>query len=176
MNKPNVLILFADDQRFDTIKALGNNEVITPNLDKLVAKGTTFTHAHIPCGTSGAVCMPSRAMLNTGRTLFTIKEQGQTIPDDHKLMGEVFKENGYETFGTGKWHNGSKAYARSFTCGDNIFFGGMHDHWCVPVHSYAADGVYNGKLRAQYDWQHREVILKLLMQIKCMQVFTQPTF
>ena len=68
--KPNILLFFTDDQRFDTISALGNNQIHTPNLDALVSGGTTFTQAHIPGGTCGAVCMPSRAMLHTGRTLF----------------------------------------------------------------------------------------------------------
>ncbi|MFI3325813.1 MAG: sulfatase-like hydrolase/transferase [Clostridia bacterium] len=155
MKQPNILILFTDDQRFDTIHALGNDEIITPNIDKLVENGTTFTHAHIPGGTSGAVCMPSRAMLNTGRTLFAIKGQGQEIDDSHKLMGEYFKENGYDTFGTGKWHNGSKAYARSFTDGDNIFFGGMNDHWCVPVHSFDPDGNYHGRVKKICDFNYK---------------------
>src|SRR5210317_1243328 len=132
MSKPNVLFFFTDDQRFDTIAALGHPVVKTPNIDKLVNRGTTFTHAHIPCGTSGAVCMPSRAMLNTGRTLYHLQGAGQKIPDDHVLMGEMFQQNGYRTFGTGKWHNSRPSYARSFTDGGEIFFGGMYDHWNVP--------------------------------------------
>src|SRR5262249_21339411 len=44
-DRPNVLFLFSDDQRHDTIHALGNDEVRTPNLDKLVEGGFTFTHA-----------------------------------------------------------------------------------------------------------------------------------
>ncbi len=158
MKKPNVLILFTDDQRFDTIGALGNAEIITPNMDTLVNEGTAFTHAHIPGGTIGAVCMPSRAMLNTGRTLFQLQGQGQAVPDDHTLMGEVFQQNGYDTFGTGKWHNGSKAYARSFTHGDNIFFGGMHDHWCVPVHSFDPEGNYHHRVRKVADFFHENKV------------------
>lgn len=69
-NKPNVLFLLADDERFDTIHALGNDEIKTPNLDRLVAEGTAFTPARtFRGGTSGAVCMPSRAMINSGKTL-----------------------------------------------------------------------------------------------------------
>ena len=45
--KPNVLFIVTDDQRFDTIHALGNKEIITPNLDKLVQRGTSFVRAHI---------------------------------------------------------------------------------------------------------------------------------
>ena len=64
MERPNVLFIFTDDQRYDTISALGNDEIETPNLDLLVARGTAFTHAHIMGGTHGAVCMPSRAMMH----------------------------------------------------------------------------------------------------------------
>jgi arylsulfatase A-like enzyme len=59
--RPNFLILFTDDQRFDTIRALGNPEVHTPNIDRLVNRGTAFTHACTQGGTIPAVCMPSRA-------------------------------------------------------------------------------------------------------------------
>lgn len=141
--KPNVLFFFTDDQRYNTIAALGNDAVSTPNIDALVRRGVAFTHAHIPCGTSGAVCMPSRAMLHSGRTLFHIAGAGQTIPDDHTTMGEAFRAAGYETFGTGKWHNGRAAYHRSFSHGDEIFFGGMADHWNVPAYHYDPSGAYD---------------------------------
>ncbi|GMQ65209.1 sulfatase-like hydrolase/transferase [Vallitalea maricola] len=150
--KPNILFFLTDDQRFDTISALGNKEIHTPNLDKLVSNGVTFTQAHIPCGTSGAVCMPSRAMLHTGRTLFHIEKEGQNIPDNHITLGEHLKNQGYQTFGTGKWHNGVKSYARSFTCGDNIFFGGMDDHWNVPLNHYDPTGKYEGRLKRTYSF------------------------
>jgi arylsulfatase A-like enzyme len=143
MPRPNVLLFFTDDQRFDTIHALGNPAIRTPHLDRLVARGTAFTHAHIPGGTSGAVCMPSRAMLHTGRSLFHIEAEGQDIPTDHTTMGECFQQAGYETFGTGKWHNGPPAYARSFTCGGEIMFGGMEDHWNVPACNFDPSGLYD---------------------------------
>ena len=144
--KPNVLFFFTDDQRFDTIRALGNEAIQTPNMDRLVAEGTTFTHAHIPGGTSGAICMPSRAMLHTGRTLFHLDGAGQSIPDDHVLMGEHFQAHGFNTWGTGKWHNGPASYARSFSNGAEIFFGGMDDHWNVPAFDYDPSGKYDGRL------------------------------
>ena len=145
-DKPNILLFFTDDQRFDTIRALGNDQIYTPNLDALVERGTTFSHAHIPGGTCGAVCMPSRAMLHTGRTLFHIDREGQTIPQDHTMLGEYLRSAGYTTFGTGKWHNGRVAYARSFTCGDEIFFGGMGDHWNVPAYRFDPTGRYDNKI------------------------------
>lgn len=146
MLRPNVVLFFADDQRFDTIKALGNPRIVTPNLDKLVARGTAFTHAHIPCGTHGAICMPSRAMLHTGRSLFHIQDSGATIPRDHEMLGESLRRAGYRTFGTGKWHNGRESFNRSFESGDEIMFGGMADHWNVPVYHYDPSGKYDKRL------------------------------
>ena len=141
-NRPNVLLFFADDQRFDTVRALGNDEIITPNIDRLVERGTSYTNASIMGGTSGAICMPSRAMLMTGRTLFHLDRQGQDIPADHTMMGEAFQSAGYTTFGTGKWHNGRSAYARSFSHGDRVFFGGMSDHYKVPLNPFDSSGEY----------------------------------
>lgn len=141
-SKPNILLFFVDDQRFDTINALGNKKIHTPHLDKLVSTGTSFTHAHNPGGTCAAVCMPSRAMLLTGRGLFHIEREGQSIPEAHTMLGECLKQEGYTTFGTGKWHNGKSSYARSFTEGDEIFFGGMGDHWNVPVYHFDPEGKY----------------------------------
>ena len=147
MKKPNVLFILTDDQRFNTIHALGNPDIITPNLDRLVNMGTTFTQAHIPGGTSGAVCMPSRAMINSSKLLFHLNGAGESIPKDDCTMGQCFRENGYRTIGIGKWHNGIESYQRSFSDGDEIFFGGMWDHWNVPVNSYHADGVYDHIIR-----------------------------
>jgi arylsulfatase A-like enzyme len=141
--RPNIVFILTDDQRFDTIGALGNPHVHTPNLNALVEAGTTFTQACIPGGTSPAVCMPSRAMLHTGRTLFHLHGAGAELPDEHTTLGECLRGHGYRTFGTGKWHNGPRAYHRSFSDGDEIFFGGMADHWNVPVHDYDPHGHYD---------------------------------
>src|SRR5438067_8336767 len=72
--RPNVVFLFTDDQRADTIAALGNTHIKTPNLDKLVARGTTFRRAYCMGSMQGAVCVPSRAMVLTGRSLFRTNE------------------------------------------------------------------------------------------------------
>jgi arylsulfatase A-like enzyme len=141
--KKNVLFLITDDQRFDTIHALGNPEISTPNMDKLVERGTSFTDAFIPGGTSGAVCMPSRAMINTGKFLTELTEVGDCIPDDHPVLGECLKNAGYETCGIGKWHNGPRGYSRAFTRGGDIFFGGMWDHWNVPINDFDETGDYS---------------------------------
>ncbi len=145
--KPNIVFFFTDDQRFDTIAALNNPGIITPNIDRLVERGVTFTHAHIPGGTCPAVCMPSRAMLHTGRTLFHLDGfSGAEIPGEQITLGETLRKNGYRSWGTGKWHNGFSAFNRSFDDGAEIMFGGMGDHWNVPVFSYDPTGCYKPEL------------------------------
>ncbi len=161
IHKPNIVFFFTDDQRFDTLHALGNAAIKTPNIDKLIARGTALTHAHIPCGTSGAVCMPSRAMLHTGRSLFHLDREGQQIPKNHITLGQALRTNGDRTFGTGKWHNGKESFNRSFAEGAEIFFGGMADHWNVPVHNYDPDCQYNAKLPSCVDMMHsKEVVYR----------------
>jgi len=152
--KPNIVFFFTDDQRFDTINSLGNKEIITPNMDSLVRDGSAFLNAHIPSGTSPAVCMPSRAMLHTGRNVFGLENEGQGIPDSHIMLGETLKNAGYHTFGTGKWHNGISSYNRSFSDGGSIFFGGMWDHWNVPVCDYDLEGKYDNLIPFTMDFYY----------------------
>ena len=63
--KPNIILILADDMRASGMNFLGKEQVQTPNLDKLAGESTVFTNAHIMGGTSGAVSMPSRAMLQS---------------------------------------------------------------------------------------------------------------
>lgn len=135
-SRPNVVFLLADDMRADTIAALGNPHIQTPNLDRLAARGTSFTRAYIMGGLQGAVCVPSRAMMLSGRPLFRISEQLK----DATTWPMVFRAGGYETFGCGKWHNGPASYAASFPNGKSVFLGGMNNHFRVPVQDVAADG------------------------------------
>ena len=127
--RPNVLFLFSDDQRADTIAALGNPHIQTPNVDRLVKRGTSFTRAYCMGSMQGAVCVPSRAMLLSGRTLFR-------VPGDLKgvtTWPEMFARAGYRTFMTGKWHNGQASALRTFMLGKSLFFGGMGDPYELPV-------------------------------------------
>jgi arylsulfatase A-like enzyme len=71
--KPNILFLLTDDQSFETVRAFGHTDIDTPNLDRLVARGTTFTHAYNSGSWNPAVCVASRAMLITGRSLWKAK-------------------------------------------------------------------------------------------------------
>lgn len=161
MPRPNILFLFTDDQRFGTLRALGHPDIRTPTLDALAARGTCFTHAHIMGGSCPAVCMPSRAMLHTGRTLYHLQEQGQEVPAAHTLLGETLRAAGYHCFGTGKWHNGAAAFNRSFDAGAEIFFGGMEDHWNVPAFDFDPSGRYSARRACcPNPWLSNEVRLR----------------
>ncbi len=124
--RPNVLFLLADDQAFDTLAALGNDEIETPNLDRLVAKGTTFTHAYNMGSWSGAVCVASRTMLNTGRFLWKAEKVYQKTDAEReagRFWSTLMSKAGYDTYFTGKWHVRTDA-AKAFDTAGHIR-GGM---------------------------------------------------
>lgn len=157
-NKPNILFIFTDDQRFDTIHTLGNETIHTPNLDSLVQSGTTFTQAHIMGGTAPAVCIPSRAMVMTGRSLFHLKGYGNIIPTEHITLPETFRKNGYTTFHIGKWHQDKATLVRSFSRATRIFGFAAGDwlkdvnpesggHWNMPLHDFDSTGAYTADKR-----------------------------
>ncbi len=105
--QPNILFIFADDQCFDTLASLGNDEIETPNLDRLVRGGITFTDAYNMGSWSGAVCIASRSMLNTGRFVWHAKKIFNTAETERRagrFWSEYMKKAGYETYMTGKWH------------------------------------------------------------------------
>ncbi len=106
-DQPNIVFILADDQCFDTIAALGNSEVQTPNLDRLARRGTTFTHAFNMGSWSGAVCIASRTMLNTGRFVWNanaIYNESESERQAGRWWSEYMKSAGYRTYMTGKWH------------------------------------------------------------------------
>jgi arylsulfatase A-like enzyme len=101
--KPNVLVLFTDQQRFDTIKAAGFDHMITPNLDRLVGEGCLFENAYTP----NPVCIPARHNLITGLTARTHgypnnahKPMDSAIP----TLPRILSDNGYITRAIGKMH------------------------------------------------------------------------
>ena len=104
---PNILFIFADDQCYNTIRELGNEEVYTPTLDELARRGTVFTTAYNMGGWQGAVCVASRTMLNTGKFLWranALETQLDTLAVSGQLWSKEMERLGYDTYMTGKWH------------------------------------------------------------------------
>ena len=108
--RPNVLWICTDQQRFDTIRALGNARINTPHLDRLVAGGVAFTEAY----SQSPVCTPSRAAFLTGRYPRTTRcrQNGQAIPPDERLVTRLLADAGYTCGLAGKLHLSSCAGGR----------------------------------------------------------------
>ncbi len=109
--KPNIIFLFSDDQSFKAVHALGNDEIITPTMDKLAEEGITFTHAYNMGGWNGAVCVASRAMLISGRSIWRaqqISDHYSKNEDIDKTWPKLMQTAGYDTYMTGKWHVNAK--------------------------------------------------------------------
>ena len=134
--KPNVLFLFADDQRADALGCAGNTYIRTPNIDQLAHNGVRFAHSYVMGGHHGAICAPSRAMLMSGKSLFHVYDRLEGV----QTMPAYFAKHGYETFGTGKWHNEKSAFEATFQKAKKVMLGGMSDHYKVPCNDMGPDG------------------------------------
>lgn len=110
MINPNILWICTDQQRFDTIGALGNPHVSTPNIDRLVAEGVAFTHAYC----QSPICTPSRASFLTGQYPSTVHINGnglESFPNHPPLVTKLLAAQGYDCGLIGKLHLAS-AYQR----------------------------------------------------------------
>jgi arylsulfatase A-like enzyme len=110
---PNILFLFADDMRPDSIGALGNPVAKTPTLDALVGRGFVFRNAYCLGANVGAVCTPSRNMLLSGRAYFRwkdftppgTKQTGVLAPGEAPNLPLTFRDAGFATYHHGKKGN-----------------------------------------------------------------------
>lgn len=144
--RPNVLFLFTDDQRADTLAALGNPVIKTPSLDRLVRKGVAFDRAYMQGGLQGATCVPSRAMLLSGRSLFRIDEKLLRDP----TWPHAFGKAGYTTFLSGKWHNGPDSIPASFQMARSVFAGGMTNPMQAKLSDMIDDKLAKPKLASKH--------------------------
>ena len=145
--KPNVILIFSDDQRADTIHALGNDTIHTPNLDRLVREGTSFSNAYMMGAMTGATCVPSRAQLLSGRSVFRLQGIGRVIPENHATIPETLKAQGYATYWVGKSHQKQSSMGRMFDGGDRCY--GYHgpyrayDHYLMAVQDFDPNGKFD---------------------------------
>lgn len=134
-NKPNIVFIFADDLTYTAINALGNSEVLTPNLNRLVNNGTTFSHAYNMGAWNGAVCAASRAMIISGRSVWDANRFRQDWingKNTDKTWGKLMEGAGYETYMTGKWHVDAPA--------DSVFQNVVHVRPGMPRDSWNHQG------------------------------------
>jgi len=94
--RPNILIIFTDDQGYGDVGCFGNTQIKTPHLDQLAADGTKFTSFY-----SQNVCGPARSALLTGR--YPSRSQGWSMPAGEVTWAEQMRDNGYDTICVGKW-------------------------------------------------------------------------
>ena len=104
MSKPNVLVFFTDQQRWDTAGVHGNPLELTPNFDRVAANGTHFANTF----TCQPVCAPARSCLQTGlyATQTGVFRNGLPLEDDAVTLAHCFGRAGYRTGYIGKWHLG----------------------------------------------------------------------
>lgn len=123
-DRPNVLWICTDQQRYDSVAAAGNPLIRTPNLDRLCDEGVVFERAYC----QSPVCSPSRASFLTGRYPRTTgcRQNGQSIPPDERLVSRLFADAGYRCGLAGKLHLGSCSDGKVEARIDD----GYHDfHW-----------------------------------------------
>jgi len=117
--RANILFFFTDDQRADTIHALGNETIITPNLDRLAKRGFVFNNTYCLGANSGAVCLPSRNMLLSGRAYFRFtgglgRRKRMYASPDKPNFPDALKAAGYETYHHGKSGNTARLIHKRF--------------------------------------------------------------
>ncbi|MDP6125902.1 MAG: sulfatase-like hydrolase/transferase, partial [Candidatus Latescibacteria bacterium] len=98
--RPHIIFIITDQQRFDTIRALGYDHIDTPNIDRLVGEGVTFTDCYI----TAPSCAPSRASLFTGYYPHTTGILKNADAWNHSWIEEL-REGGYRTINIGKMHS-----------------------------------------------------------------------
>jgi arylsulfatase A-like enzyme len=139
--KPNIILVMADDQGWGDTGYNGHPVVKTPNLDAMAKEAYVFNHFYA----AAPVCSPTRGSVLTGRHPFRIKitNHGRYMRPQETTIAEELKAAGYVTGMFGKWHVGS-AQAESPVCPGNSGF----DEWCIGLNFFDNDPYLsrNGKV------------------------------
>jgi len=135
--RPNVIVIYSDDQGAIDLNCYGAKDLLTPNIDKFAASGTMFTQFY-----ASPVCSPSRASLLTGLNPqraglprnATENNDNIGMPNDRFTLAELFKSVGYKTAHIGKWHLGNKPEMGPNAQGFDYSFG--HLAGCIDNYSH----------------------------------------
>ncbi len=140
--RPNVILIIADDQGYGDMSARGNPYLHTPTLDELAESALSFENFYV-----SPVCSPTRAELLTGKYyprsgVYSTSAGGERINLDQQLLGDYFKEGGYRTGFFGKWHSGQQYPYHPNARGFDEFYGFCSGHL---GHYFDARIEHNGK-------------------------------
>jgi len=133
-NKPNIVLIMADDLGYNDVGFHGSTVIKTPHLDRLAAIGTQFSDAHV----TASVCSPSRAGMMTGRYQQRFGHEANCPPRHHgmdpeeRTLGQALLECGYTTAVFGKWHLGNAEHRYPTVRGFDLFWGlreGSRNYW-----------------------------------------------
>ena len=146
MTHPNLVFLFTDEQRFDTLAAYGNARIEMPNLNRLARTSTVVERAYV----TQPVCTPSRASLLTGLTPHTsgCTENNVPLPADIPTLAERLASGDYATGYFGKWHLGDEIFAQHGFAQWRSIEDGYHRYYS-PGRDQAARSTYHQWLVAQ---------------------------
>jgi len=136
--RPNVIIIYTDDQGTIDVNSFGASDLHTPNMDRIASSGIRFTQFYA----AAPVCSPSRAALMTGKTPLAAGLPGNAssqkgndgMPANQVTIAEVLKENGYVTGHVGKWHLGYTKATMPLGQGFDYSFG--HMGGCIDNYSH----------------------------------------
>jgi len=151
--RPNVLVFFSDQQRWDTVGPAGGPSGLTPNFDYWASRGTFFPNAITP----QPVCGPARACLQTGKFATAIGDgchtNGRHLPADHDTFAKRFNDAGYATGYFGKWHLGETSP------GTEAVRKADRGGWQAWLAAQALEHCSDGYATTLYDEEDREVRL-----------------
>jgi len=152
--KPNILFVLSDQQRWDTLGCYGQELDITPNIDQMAESGVKFEQAN----TCQPVCNPARSCLQTGKfaTETGCYRNDVALPQDEKTIAHWFMEAGYDLGYIGKWHLASTGGPSSEKIGPERDYhekpipvelrGGWKDHWIAADLLEFTSGPFGGHL------------------------------